>query len=424
MSEDESRTPGAPIDVRAAVREALAALMASATSTTKATGRTPPAPAARKEARAAGSPAKTLPPKPRADRQDPRPKQTPAAPSSSPRALRPRRATDRGLQVWPPLEWSLDLELADAPEGLAFGPTLPGFSAAAATIARLAKGGGDILIGVSKVRTGSTKPRLRLVGVSDKAALHFLEGLDRAVRSSFMNAAELRFQSVTVPLSRIGQVVIAIRVLASPRPLVFSPKAATPKTPPVARIPGPAPRAHPGHANGKGHASPRVLTPDELAAYKASLPPSRDDEARRSAAIREALAWSTSATVGPPSQYLDWEVLPPGETDSVERAMGGGGEWLTGAPAPQRIKLLLSLKPLALYRGLSLGQRVYLVALFPRVAVADAGQYGNALYYYRCSDDSWKRVFRKDKIEARRAGAQRLFHTGEWEERVRRLVGK
>jgi hypothetical protein len=34
------------------------------------------------------------------------------------------------------------------------------------------------------------------------------------------------------------------------------------------------------------------------------------------------------------------------------------------------------------------------------------------------------RVFRKDKQEARRAGAQRLVHTGEWEERVRRLVGK
>lgn len=149
-----------------------------------------------------------------------------------------------------------------------------------------------------------------------------------------------------------------------------------------------------------------MLSADELAAYKKGLPPTREEREKRAADIQKLLAEAfAAAEQADVTQYLDWEVLPPGEA-GVERILGGGGEWVTGRPDPRRLKFLLSLRPWQCYRGSSLGQRVYIVAVFPKVAVADTGEYGNALYYYRCSDDEWMRVFRK-KTSKKREGLER-----------------
>ncbi len=413
-----------PTDVRAVVRKALAALESVDPQPVKATARNQPAkdlstpnPAPRPQRSGfSGQPGMRrfvipLPPdRPKPSRQRP--------------TLNDWAQDSRGLRVWPPTEQSLDRELEDLPKGVAFGPSLPGLELTAATIAGLAKGGGDILIGVLKTRRVSGRTLLKPVGVSRKAATHFQQGLDSGVRGLFHDPRDLRFTSSIVPIGRKGQVVVAIRVFASQRSLVLKSKHRGSVTPTTEKAPEGVPLSSPRLVSQSAPStSPRVLSADELAAYKKGLPPTREEREKRAAEIQKLLAGSPPLPNRPTSQYLDWEVLPPGEA-GVERLIGGGGEWVTGRPDPRRLKFLLSLRPAALYRGSSLGQRVYIVAVFPKVAVADTGEYGNALYYYRCSDDEWMRVFRKDKQEARRAGAQRLVHTGEWEERVRRLVGK
>ena len=107
--------------------------------------------------------------------------------------------------------------------------------------------------------------------------------------------------------------------------------------------------------------------------------------------------------------YLDWEVLPPGQ---VRRLIGGG--FGTGpksdvaeANRPERLRLLEDLAPTAWYTGSHLGQRLYLVALFDRVAIAESAEYGNALYYCPVGGDSWKTIFRADKQRAIHVGAKR-----------------
>lgn len=414
-----------PLDIRAAVRKSLAAL--------ESANAEPPKAIARRQA-AATSPGGQRPPGPRRGEALGQPgarrfviprEPEPAKRPNPRRALSGRDQDARGLQVWPPTDWSLAIELENPPKSLAFGPSLPELEVTVATIARLAKTGGDILVGVSKTRRASGKTVLRPVGVSRKAATRFMQGLDSGVRNSVQDATDLRFSSASVPIGRNGQVVVAIRVFASQRTIVLKPKLRAPATLTAERAPVRAslisPRPVP---QAMLSTSPRVLSAEELEAYKQGLPPTREEREKRAAEIRALLASSTAVPTGAASQYLDWEVLPPGEMDSAERIMGGAGEWLTGRPDPRRLKFLLSLRPVALFRGSSLGQRVYVVAVFPKVAVADTGQYGNALYYYRCTDNEWMRVFRKDKIEARRAGAQRLIHTGDWEGRVRRLVGR
>ena len=90
----------------------------------------------------------------------------------------------------------------------------------------------------------------------------------------------------------------------------------------------------------------------------------------------------------------------------------------------ERIILLASLNPLKWYRGSLLGEHVYCVAVFPGVAIADSAEFGNALYYYKCENDSWQGVFRLTKRIALGAGARRIIHSGGWEWRVRNLVGQ
>ena len=138
----------------------------------------------------------------------------------------------------------------------------------------------------------------------------------------------------------------------------------------------------------------------------------------------EAQRATQSSSTPPLSTLLDWEILP-----SEALPTGGGQTFGVATPSqtrgeqPRRLLLLDSLNPKRWYRGSSLGTRVYFVAVFEGIAIADAVDFGNALFYYTGTDNEWMKVFRRDKREARVLGAKRLVHTGDWEERVRRLVG-
>jgi hypothetical protein len=133
---------------------------------------------------------------------------------------------------------------------------------------------------------------------------------------------------------------------------------------------------------------------------------------------------SLPGQVAPASGILDWEILPAGwwRAKSFD-------DLLSASPASpirpwqeERLELLAGLNPTAWYRGYDLGARIYYVALFPGIVVADSGDFGNALYYYLCRDDSWKSVFRRSKREALQSGANRIIHTGNWQARVISLV--
>jgi hypothetical protein len=120
---------------------------------------------------------------------------------------------------------------------------------------------------------------------------------------------------------------------------------------------------------------------------------------------------------------LAWEVLPPGhlELDIHQRVE----DCLHPARAPrktqaERILLLHTLQPTVCYAGSSLGHRVYHVAVFDSVVLADCEQDGNALYY--CSVKNWRSILVASKAEALKRGAGRIVHRGDWRNRVRRLA--
>ena len=62
-------------------------------------------------------------------------------------------------------------------------------------------------------------------------------------------------------------------------------------------------------------------------------------------------------------------------------------------------------------------QRLYYVADYRKLAVAECPEFGNALYYAAAKD--WRAVFRKTKREALLAGAARITHQGDWPGRRR-----
>ena len=88
----------------------------------------------------------------------------------------------------------------------------------------------------------------------------------------------------------------------------------------------------------------------------------------------------------------------------------------------ERLLWLDSLGPSSWFRGQNLGNTVYFVAVFERVAIADSPLFGNALYYCDASADKWKNILRREKFLALEAGAKRIYHTGDWHQRVQHLV--
>ena len=137
---------------------------------------------------------------------------------------------------------------------------------------------------------------------------------------------------------------------------------------------------------------------------------------RRAAAANSTLP---SARVRP----LSWQVLPPGAWKRANFGMRvDAAQTVVRRFEPKRLQLLDGLGPSAWYSGSHLGQTVYLVAVFERVAVADTPDWGNALYYCPVANGRWQTVFQLEKRAAIAAGATRITHTDGWESQVRRLI--
>jgi hypothetical protein len=122
---------------------------------------------------------------------------------------------------------------------------------------------------------------------------------------------------------------------------------------------------------------------------------------------------------------LSWTVLPPSEWETYLARLKPGIE--QARPAREygfdrgRWDFIFGLQPNEAYRGSHLDEPTYLVAVFDKVAIAEALREGNALYY--CSPSQWRTLFRLTKQDARAAGARRIYHdTLGWKNRVRDLV--
>lgn len=126
---------------------------------------------------------------------------------------------------------------------------------------------------------------------------------------------------------------------------------------------------------------------------------------------------------------LNWRILPEasgsgegGFRGFYERHLAPSGR--SWDEARERLQPVWALGPREWYEGEELGSREYFVAVFDRVAIAECPDYGNALYYYRCTDSSWQRVFCEEKQVARALGAERIIHTENWERNLRQVVGQ
>ncbi len=135
-----------------------------------------------------------------------------------------------------------------------------------------------------------------------------------------------------------------------------------------------------------------------------------------------------STVPGMPSRVttLNWEVLPMGFWRSWAASNSKDNAGMPIGPLSteeiERLSFLDNLGPRAWYEGSHLGQRIYYVAVFDKVAVADCLEWGNALYYCAAQNDKWRQVFRLTKAEALRAGAKRLVHSGDWKQRLKEVV--
>lgn len=122
---------------------------------------------------------------------------------------------------------------------------------------------------------------------------------------------------------------------------------------------------------------------------------------------------------------LTWEVLPMGWWKSINlpgpRGQGENRRHLN-TERIERLSFLESLGPKSWYEGSHLGERIYFVAVFNRVAVADCPTWGNALYYCAAGGERWRDIFRLTKAGALEAGARRLIHNRYWEWRLLSLV--
>lgn len=123
---------------------------------------------------------------------------------------------------------------------------------------------------------------------------------------------------------------------------------------------------------------------------------------------------------------LEWEVLPPGWFDRYSAGFGaprtGPFESQPDVQLWERIEAVMSLGPNVCYNILKLSSRLYYVALFESVAVADSPDYGNALYWLPLDGDNWKTVLHQPKFAALRSGARRIVHHGDWKDRLRKIA--
>ncbi len=146
-------------------------------------------------------------------------------------------------------------------------------------------------------------------------------------------------------------------------------------------------------------------------------------EAVQQARARAAVGRTRSKPKADATQ-LDWEILPEGHWVARQALAISKPHRSARSSASQmwRLSYLDSFGPTAWYSGTIFGRRIYYVAVFQGIAVAESSDYGNAMYYHVCNDDSWKLVFRRTKASALGSGADRLFHSRYWQGRLSDLL--
>lgn len=129
----------------------------------------------------------------------------------------------------------------------------------------------------------------------------------------------------------------------------------------------------------------------------------------------------------PAFKKLRWEILPPGwwkdrnRLKEIKRRLGSReADYFF-----ERLELIRGLGAKESYEGRSyLGNRLYFVFIFDELVIAECPEFGNALYYLDGKKAAlWKKIFSRTKKEALRSGAKRLPHLGNWESRLKSLVG-
>jgi hypothetical protein len=155
-----------------------------------------------------------------------------------------------------------------------------------------------------------------------------------------------------------------------------------------------------------------------LRAFGAVVPDSEDDQHE----TREV----SVAAIRARSETLDWEVLPPGWLQTVASCgfphRKGQHPRSLRDDQIERLAFINGLRPRRWYQGARLNKRVFLVAEFDGVVVADTIAYGNALYYYRGPDDHWRSVLKVNKSAALARGARRIEHRSDWKQQIAAVV--
>jgi hypothetical protein len=125
------------------------------------------------------------------------------------------------------------------------------------------------------------------------------------------------------------------------------------------------------------------------------------------------------------SLYVNWEILPVGEKESIVNRILSGVK----APTPElrkkiaeRYDFLTNLKPKAFINGAS-GLRRYFGAMFSdNLVVFEHLEYGNAIY---AMFEDWKtlsKLTRPQLLSGERKGFERIVHRKGWEEKLVKLL--
>lgn len=121
---------------------------------------------------------------------------------------------------------------------------------------------------------------------------------------------------------------------------------------------------------------------------------------------------------------LDWDPLVPDWWESLP----GNPRARLGVNNPmrrtlyERIRVIDRLGGATWYQGSLPASPHYYVADFGHIALAECVDAGNAIYYAKPEDGSWRDLFRTSKRDALQRGARRITHHPGWESEVRRLV--
>lgn len=128
-----------------------------------------------------------------------------------------------------------------------------------------------------------------------------------------------------------------------------------------------------------------------------------------------ALRWEAD---GKKTHQINWQILPP-ERLLLATPKRPPKSTIRGRSTvrQERFEYLSRLSPVRWWEGEVLGERVYVVAEFRSVAIAECIKDGNAAYIVATTQD-WKMILGKTKAEARNLGAKRIVHSGNWRERM------